>query len=135
MRAIGPSVVVFATLLAADPRAEILDVLNVLASGLSSGNAAAFLKPFDPKMPGYGDLRSNVHALLAVSEVGASIEILTEEGDGQKRTVQLDWFLELRGKQPGATTQRRRQTVTCRFERHAKSWKVTSLQPPGFFAP
>ena len=41
------------TLVLADTRQELIDVFGAMASALSEGNPAVFLRAVDPSMPGY----------------------------------------------------------------------------------
>lgn len=124
----------FSTLVVADPAADVLNVLTSAADALINDDPASFLDSFDRNMPGYAALQNNVEGLLAAYDVGATIEEVTDIGDDQKRTVELDWFLVL--SQKGATNspgQTRRQVVKCTVERRGKQWKITALEPVDFF--
>ncbi len=107
---------------------RINDVLARLASALSDADAAAFLRPFDPAMPGYAELRRNVRALLAAGPAGSSIEPLEERGEGPSRTVRVNWILDLEGR-------RRERDVSMEFERRRGKWRIVRLAPVDFFAP
>jgi hypothetical protein len=124
----------FSTLAAADPAADVLNVFTAAAEALVNDDSASFLDSFDRNMPGYAALQDNVKGLLAAYNVGATIEEITDEGDDRKRTVELDWLLIL--SQKGATNspqQTRRQVVKCTVERRGKQWKITALEPLDFF--
>jgi len=124
----------FSTLTLADPAADVLNVFTDATEALTNDDAASFLDRFDRNMPGYAELQNNIQGLLAAYDVGSTIEEVTGEGDGQKRTVELDWFLTL--SQKGATNspqQTRRHVVKCTVERRGKQWKITALDPVEFF--
>jgi hypothetical protein len=124
----------FATFALADSAADVLNVFTSAAEGLINDDPASFLDSFDRNMPGYAALQDNVRGLLAAYNVGATIEEITDAGDDQKRTVQLDWLLIL--SQKGATNspqQTRRQVVKCTVERRGKRWKITALEPIDLF--
>jgi hypothetical protein len=126
---------VLAVPLFADARQEVLDLFTQMASALSEGNGVAFLARVDHAMPGYALLEQNVLALTAQNEVLSSVEILKDEGDDRSRTVELDWFLQIRSRETTGPVEQRRQVVKCRIERNKKKWKVMSLEPAGLFAP
>jgi 1-aminocyclopropane-1-carboxylate deaminase/D-cysteine desulfhydrase-like pyridoxal-dependent ACC family enzyme len=107
--------------------ADILQVFEPLATALSSGDAEAFLRPIDRRMPGYGQLRENIYALVAQFDVTSSIEFNRVQ-DGQ---VELDWELALRAKAETGVSGTRRQTVTARIEKK----RILSIAPIDFFAP
>ena len=123
-----------ATFAVADTAADVLNVFTSAAEGLINDDSASFLDSFDRNMSGYADLQDNVKGLLAAYNVGATIEEITDVGDDQKRTVELDWLLIL--SQKGATNspqQTRRQVVKCTVERRGKQWKITAIEPIDLF--
>ena len=87
----------FSIIALADPAADVLSVFSSAAEALTNDDAMAFLDKFDRSMPGYISLRSNIEGLLAAHEVGSTIEVVTDEGDSEKRTVELDWLLFVPG--------------------------------------
>jgi hypothetical protein len=97
------------------------------ADGLGRADAGPFLDHFDPKMPGFSTLRDEIESLVTRAEVGSSVEILSDEGDSSKRTLKLDWILEIQDQRP------RRQLITCTIERQKKDWKITAIEPLTFF--
>lgn len=122
------------TLVFADSAADVLNVFTSAAAGLINDDAASFLDNFDRNMPGYAALQNNITGLLAAYDVGATIEEITDQGDDQKRTVELDWLLILKQKNStNSPQQTRRQVVKCNVERRGKRWKITALEPIDFF--
>src|SRR5689334_9972891 len=88
MRAIGPSLLLFALTLAfADTTQDVVDLFGGMAAGLSEGDAAAFLRPIDPSAPNYAALARNVTALVNQNELSCSIEVLKQEADGAAQVV------------------------------------------------
>ena len=120
---------------AADPAREVLDLITDAAAALSAGDAAAFLKAFDPAMPGYAKLRENVTGLLAQGEVQSIIDPEEDEGDGNRRVEQLLWTLVMMRGQETSNSVRREQAVKCRVEKQRGGWRIVELDPIGFFAP
>jgi len=115
---------------------DVLDFLRATAEALSTAHsedkhlasdARPFLDKFDPRMPEYGTLRREVETLVTAVQVGSAIEIVSEEGDDQKRSIELDWLLEIEGQHA------RRKILKCRMERQGKKWKITALEPVDFF--
>lgn len=126
--------VAFSARAAAPP--DVLDFFRATAEALSlshsedpcfPSSARPFLDRFDPSMPGYAELRDDVEALVAVARVGSAIEIIVDDGDDRKRSLELDWVLEVEDRQP------RRQVLKCTIERRGKKWAITSLEPLDFF--
>lgn len=118
---------------AAEPR--VADLFRTLASALSDGDAAAFLRPFDPAMPGFEALRRDIHALVSQAEVLSSVELLAEEGDEARRAVEADWTMQIRERRESGRVTRRRQIVKFALERRGNRWVVTAVKPAAVFAP
>jgi len=123
------------TLALADTRQELIDVFGAMASALSEGNPAAFLRAIDASMPGYPRFAGAVKALAAQNDLSSSIEIGKQEGDGRVQTVELDWLLDIRGKEQSHVYVQRQTTVKCRLERRGRKWRIVSIEPASFFAP
>jgi len=122
--------------LIADTHDEIVDVVSNMANALSTVNAPKFMDAIDKSMPDYDKLKNDVVALMNQTEVTSSIETLKEEGDDTRRTVDLDWFLEVRSLAPDGPIERRREIIHCELVRKdTKHWKIASLKPLDFFAP
>ena len=117
----------------ADTHADVVDLFAQMAAALSDDNAAQFMKTFDRNMAGYGEMETQITALLANSEVASSVERLKDEGDDRKRDVELDWYLELRSRVRGGPFVQRRVVIRCQVEKQGKHWKITSMKPIGFF--
>jgi hypothetical protein len=124
-----------ATTLRADSADEVWAVLSEMASDLSAGHAAEFLRVFDPAMPGFQDLSKNVSALLAQAEVQSSIEVESNEGDDRRRKVEVDWLLRITGHDNVSASTKREARVKAGFEKQGKRWRVVSLDPLTFFVP
>ena len=118
----------------AEPPADVLDLFHEAAEALASDDANAFLAKFDRNMAGYAALRDEVVGLLAAHDVGSTIEVVNDEGDGQRRSLDLDWLLVISEKNSAnGTNETRRKVLKCRIERHGKQWKITALEPLEFF--
>ena len=72
-------------------------------------------------------MTDEVEGLLGAADVGSVIEIVTDEGDDQKRTMELDWILAVADEQP------KRAIIKCSIARQGKKWKITALEPIEFF--
>jgi hypothetical protein len=122
------------TVALADSSADVLNVFSAAAEALTNDDSAAFLDHFDRSMPDYAALRTNIEGLLAAYEVGSTIEVVTDEGDDEKRTVALDWLLVTSEKNAvNGDQQTRRRIVKCTLERRGKQWRITALDPINFF--
>jgi len=105
-----------------------------MAAGLSEDNSEAFLARMEKTTPEYEKLKVEIPALLSQAELTSSVTILKDEGDDSKRLVELDWFLEIRGKTADGPVVRRRDVIHCTVEKRGKRWWVVSLKPVEFFA-
>ena len=122
-------------LLALPEASSLLDLFASMAQALSAGNPSDFLAPFERSMPGYQKLESQVFALLSQAEVASSVELVQDQGDDQRRRVELDWILEIRSHLPAGPSEHRRQLLKAGLARRGKSWKIVSFEPLSFFAP
>ena len=105
-----------------------MEVFRNVSEALANRDADAFLDQFDRKMPQYEKLRDEIQELFGLTqEIGSTIDVITDEGDDSKRTLQLDWLLKIDVQEP------RRQIVKCQVEKQAKKWKITTLEPVDFF--
>lgn len=143
MPATGPEctrrALLFAALAAASLRAdsadEVWEVLSSVASDLSAGHGGEFLSAFDPAMPGYEELRNSVTALLGQADVQSSIELVSNEGDGRSRKVEVDWLLRITESTGVSGATSRQERVRCGFEKQGKRWRIVSMEPLALFAP
>ena len=119
----------------ADTHADVVDLFASMTAALSEENPAGFLKAFDRGAASLDALKRDVQGLVLTYEVGSSVEVLKDEGDGQKRTVELDWFLELRSRQAGGPTVRRREVIQCELALRDKRWRIVSMTPLTLFRP
>jgi hypothetical protein len=108
--------------------APVLEVFRAMAEALANRDAQAFLDQMDPRMPDFGTLRDEIRELVAVSkEIASTIDVVSDEGDDQKRTLDLDWLLKIDTDDP------RRAVIHCQVEKQGKKWNVTALEPVAFF--
>jgi len=128
------ALLLFSGIVFAEPPADVLDFLRTTADALTGDDASAFLGKFDRNLPEYATLRMEVEGLLAAYDVGSTIEVVSDEGDDQKRSLALDWLL-LTNEKAASHGDRatRRRIVKCSIERRGKKWKITSLDPIDFF--
>jgi hypothetical protein len=119
----------------ADTGQDLIDLFGGMAGALSEGEPEAFLRGIDPSLPDYGRFAARVRALALQNTLSSSIGILKQEGDANVQVVELDWILEIRGKDQSHVYQRRQSVVKCRVERKGRRWRIVLLDPQDFFAP
>jgi hypothetical protein len=122
--------------LRADSADQVWDVIGAMAAALSNTMGAEFLGFFDRAMPGLPELRVNVTGLLTQLKIESSIDLVSNEGDDQKRTVEVDWLLRMRNRDDDSVSDatRREERVKFRFAKQGKRWRIVSLEPLSFFA-
>ena len=117
-----------------DSSADVLNLFSAAAEALTNDDSTAFLDKFDRNMPEYAALRRNIEGLLAGYEVGSTIEVVRDEGDDEKRMVELDWLLVTAEKNAvNGDQQTRRQIVKCTLARQGKQWRIIAVAPVDFF--
>jgi hypothetical protein len=113
---------------AADPAREAASVVTEIAASLTAGNLQLFLAPFDPALPDYQRLRDGVGALMAQGDTQSFLEVTSNEGDAEARTLEIDW--ELR-----TPNVRRQVHVTCKVQWKNKRWRIVAFTPIDFLMP
>ena len=131
-----------AGLLRADSAQQVYDLFADMAAALSAANPQGFLADCDESMPGYNRLSEDVTALVREYLVQSSLELNKNEGDDQKRTVEVDWLMTLRpvgegtfSKPEGMASANREQVLKCTAAKRGRKWKIVSLEPLDFFTP
>lgn len=121
--------------LSADTHTDIIDVFGAMAAALSDNNVPEFMKNFDKDFPAYDTLQIQITALVTDTSVSSSIEPIKDEGDEAKRTVEMDWYMQVRSNAPNGPSFARREIIHCELRKQGKHWKIVSLAPMEFFAP
>ena len=118
----------------AETPADVLELFREAADALANDDSDMFLAKFDRNMAGYAAFRDEIVGLLAAHDVGSTIEAVNDEGDDQKRSLDLDWLLVISEKNSvNGTKETRRRVLKCRIERQGKQWKIVALEPVEFF--
>jgi hypothetical protein len=137
MRAIVLSFCWLTLLPAADVHQDIVDLFASMTAALTADppNAAGFMAPFDRTMESYDQLKGYLQGLVRDWDVASSIDFLKDEGDGAKRSVDLDWYMNLTNKLPDGPAQQRRDIIHCVLLKEGKKWRIVSISPMAFFHP
>jgi hypothetical protein len=120
--------------LRADSEDQVRELISAMASALTRGSGSEFLAAFDRTMAGFEELRSNVTALLAQAEVQSSVELVSNDGNDRKRTLEADWLLRITGHDNVSGAANREKRVKCQFEKQNKGWRIVSFEPLSLFA-
>ncbi len=140
MPATGPRLLLAAALVCfpaarADTHDQVVDLFASMSAALTSLNPDRFLAGIDKNSPDRAHLANSIPALLSQGDVSSSIEFVKDDGNDERRTVQLDWYLEIKAAAPVGPLIQRRQIVTCRLEKHKGKWLVETLSPVSLFDP
>jgi hypothetical protein len=103
-------------------------------AALMDGKADALRAFFDPAMPGFKGLSSDVGELLKESLAPSAIDFLSDTGDSQARDLELDWRMQIRA-YSGQWSVERAARVKLRAEKRDGRWRIVSFAPLDFFAP
>jgi hypothetical protein len=118
-----------------DTHAEIVELFGSMTAALADDNGAGFMHGFDKNMPGYDKLKEYIDGLIRVAEATSDIAGISDEGDEQKRTVEMDWILDIRSREGAGPSVRREETVKMTVLKQNKRWRIVSIAPIDFFAP
>ncbi len=121
--------------LGGDAHDDVIELVTSMAAALTASDVPRFMSAFDQNMPDYGRLETAVTGLVNQADVSSAIEPLSDEGNNQKRSMDLDWLLEVRSLEQAGPVVRRREVVHCEIEKQKKHWKIVSLKPLDFFTP
>jgi hypothetical protein len=139
MRAIGRNLAILAVVAAvpglAGNHADVVDLFASMASALSDDNTAGFMAAFDKNMPDYDKLGGYIAGLIGQAEVTSHVDPVKDEGDESKRSVDLDWTLQIRSREMSGPMIEREQTVHAELVKQKKHWRIVSISPLDFFAP
>jgi len=128
------ALVFFPSLSPAAPPPDVWEFVSTMARDLAGDNFDGFIRHFDPAMPGYNDLKEDAASLLGIKNVESEIDVISDSGDAQTHTLELDWVLITGDKlAPDGTTLTRRFVVKCTLKRERKTWKVVSFDPVRLF--
>ncbi len=118
-----------------EPDCRSCDVLANMAAALSEGNGISFMGYVDPSTPGYRDIETNVGALLAQDDVAASLDVLSESGNGEQVEALVDWFVQITSRDGFNRVTRRRMRINVTEKKIKGKWKVTRIDPYSILDP
>jgi hypothetical protein len=134
-RAAAFSAIVRAPSLRATDAETPLDRLAKLATYLSENSVPEALACFDPRMKDFAAIEADLGAIGAQTDVLCAIDVVAEHGEGEERTLDTDWFVELRSQADGGPLERRRERVQLRMKKDAARWKIIAMAPISILDP
>jgi hypothetical protein len=134
-RAAAAVAILRAPFLCSADAATPLDRLARLATYLSENSAPEALACFDPRMKDYTAVQADIGAIGAQTDVLCAIDVVAEHGEGDERTLDTDWFIELRSQADGGPVERRRERVELQMKKEAGKWKIAAMAPVSILDP
>jgi hypothetical protein len=134
-RACCLSLVSLAGALAADPENDARERIMVAARALADGSVPVFLDCFDRTAANYQALRTNVTGLVAEAELQCSVDVLSNEGNAQARTIELDWLLRITPRGGFGDPVERNSRVTSKVAKQGRRWRIVAFEPVSLLAP
>jgi hypothetical protein len=129
----------------APPRGrEAWDAVSGVARDLQLASRAAegrredlpnLLDRFDRAMAGYAKLEANVKALTSIWMVEPALQLTSNEGSDDRRSLEIDWTMTLTDPQDKGQSLRKQATVECVVEKRGKQWLIVAFSPLEFLAP
>jgi hypothetical protein len=110
-----------------------------LASRRAEGREESYLPNllgrFDRAMAGYSQLAANLEALTSIWVVEPALQLTSNEGGDDRRSLEIDWVMTLTSPLDGARSLRKEETVKCVVEKRGKRWLIVAFTPSELFAP
>ena len=119
----------------ADTHSEVVDLFASMTAALSDDNPAGFMAAFDKNMPDYDKLKGYIAGLIGQAEITSNVDPVKDEGDDSKRSVELDWTLQIRSRELSGPMIEREQNVHAELVKQKKHWRIVSISPLDLFAP
>ena len=116
------------------PAGEVHAMIEGMHAAMMDGKADALRAFFDPAMPGFKGLSSDIAALLKEARAPSDIDFISDTGDAQARDLELDWRMQIRAYN-GEWTVDRPARMKLRAEKRDGRWLVVRFAPMDFFAP
>jgi hypothetical protein len=105
------------------------------ADGREENDLPSLLSHFDHAMDGYAQLAANLEALTSIWLVEPAIQLTSNEGSDDRRSLEMDWVMTLTSPLNGGRSLRKEETVTCVIEKRGKRWLIAAFTPMALFAP
>jgi hypothetical protein len=112
-----------------------LQVASRRAEGREENNLPNLLARFDRAMTGYAQLEANLTALTSIWLVEPAIQLTSNEGDDDRRSLEIDWAMTLTSPLDRGRSLRKEETVKCVIEKRGKRWLIVAFTPLELLAP
>jgi hypothetical protein len=121
-------------LLHADQAADLRSELDVIARGLSAGDAAAAMTPFDKSLNDYDKLTNYFGGLTNAFNIVNEIDVSDEQDSNDEIKATVHWTITL--SDLGSNyTERRVGDINLRVVQRDRKWKIVEFAPIDIFDP
>lgn len=114
---------------------EPVDPVYQAATALGNGDLTGFLAVFDPATPGLARIRADAGGLLTQADTQSTIRSAGQSGEGDSRTLLLDWELSITDRDTTRGQTHRNARITCRVAQRKGQWRIVQFEPRDFFRP
>jgi hypothetical protein len=112
-----------------------LQIASRRAEGREENDLPNLLARFDRAMANYAELEANLKALTSIWVVEPALQLTSNEGGDDRRSLEIDWAMTLTSPLDGGRSLRKEETVKCVVEKRGKRWLIVSFTPLEIFAP
>ena len=121
-------------LMRADQPSDLRSQLNVIARGLSAGDAAAAMVPFDKSLETYDKLSTYFAGLTNAFSIVNEIDVSDEDDTASEIKATVHWTITL--SDLGSNyTERRVGDISVRLVLKDRKWKIVEFAPIDLFDP
>ena len=121
-------------LLRADQTADVRSQVEAIARGLSAGDPAAAMSPFDKSYAHYDKLSDDFGGLTAAFDIVNNIDVVDEEDTAADSKLSVHWTITLSDLQSHFTEQRAGD-INVRLVLKDRKWKIVEFSPIDVFDP
>jgi hypothetical protein len=118
----------------ADQPHDVLQAINQVANGLTSGNPADALGPFDKSLPNYVTLENEFIGLTQSYLITNEVDVLDEEDSAGDTKLTLRWAITLANKESNDSNSHAAE-VHVHLQLKNGKWKIIELSPIDIFTP
>lgn len=118
----------------ADQASEARSQLQAIAAGLTGGDAAAAMMPFDGSCANYEKLSNYFDGLTSAFQVANEIDVVDEQDAAAETKLTVNWTITLIDLGTDYS-ERRRSDINVRLVLKGRKWKIVDFAPIEIFDP
>jgi hypothetical protein len=118
----------------ADQASDARSQVEVIATGLSAGDPAAAISPFDKSYAQYDKLNDYFGGLTSAFEIVNNLDIVNEDDTAAESKLTVHWTITLSDLQ-SHFTQQRVGDIHVRLVSKDRKWKIVDFSPIEVFDP